>query len=293
MELIKIYKEFEDQSKCYMHLEKIRWDNKPICPYCSSIKSSKRKNEHRYKCLNCNRSFSVLVGTILEGTKLPLIKWFIAMCLILNARKGISSLQLSRDLGVNKNTAWYLQKRIRLAMEEEDIILKGIVEADETYIGGSEENKHYYKKKGPPKRGMAHKTAVLGMVERKGKIVVKVLERTWGKEIKPILKQKIDKSSEIVTDGFGGYANIDQYFTKHTILNHSKFVRKKGQYYTNTIEGFWSMLKRAIIGQYHKISPEYLQGYLNEITYKFNNRNEKDLFNKLLFSSLNTINAKC
>jgi transposase-like protein len=288
-----MYQEFENQDKCYRHLEKIRWGSQPECPYCNSHNACKRKNENRYKCLDCNRSYSVLVGTIMEGTKLPLIKWFIAMCLILNAKKGISSLQLSRDIGVNKNTAWYLQKRLRNAMKEDDVILKGIVEADESYIGGSEENKHYYTKKkdGAPKRGTANKTPVLGMVERKGKIIVKVITRTWGKEIQPILKEKIDKSSEVVTDGFGGYYNIGQYFSKHEVLNHSKFIRKKGQYYTNTIEGFWSLLKRAIIGQYHKISPEYLQGYLNEITFKYNHRNDVDAFNILLINSLNTSNA--
>ena len=293
MEIIKITKRFDNQRKCYDYLEKIRWDNHPICPYCGSKKASARKNEHRYKCLACNSSFSVLVGTIMEATKLPIIKWFIAMCLILHAKKGISSLQLSRDIGVNKNTAWYLQKRIRKAMSEDDIMLKGIIEADETYVGGSLENQHYYdkKKKDPPKGGSSHKTPVLGMAERGGKIVVKVLERTWGNEIKPIMRQKIDCSSEIVTDGFGGYYNIGNFFKKHTILNHSKFIRKKGQYYTNTIEGFWSLLKRAIIGQYHKITPKHLQGYLDEITFKYNHRNDRKAFNLLLINCLNRSNA--
>lgn len=293
MELIKIAERFNSQEKCYSYLEKLRWDNHPICPYCESAKASRRKNEHRYKCLVCNRSFSVLIGTIMQGTKLPILKWFIAMGLILNAKKGLSSLQLSRDIGVNKNTAWYLQKRIRQAMQEDDIVLKGIVEADETYIGGSLENKHYHKKKkeGPPKRGTGHKIPVLGMVERKGKIIVKVLARTWGNEIHPIMQKNIDKESEVVTDGFGGYCNIDKLFAKHTVLNHSKYIRKKGNYYTNSIEGFWSMLKRAILGQYHKITPKYLQGYLDEITFKYNHRNDELAFKALLMNSLNKSNA--
>ena len=129
------------------------------------------------------------------------------------------------------------------------------------------------------------------MAERQGKIIVKVVSRTWGKELQPIIKQKVDKDSEIVTDGFGGYYNLGQHFVKHEVLNHSKFIRKKGKYYTNTIEGFWSMLKRAVIGQYHKISPEYLQGYLNEITFKYNHRFEQNMFNTLLNNALNTSNA--
>ncbi len=210
------------------------------------------------------------------------------MCLILHAKKGISSLQLSRDIGVNKNTAWYLQKRIRQAMNEDDIILGGVIETDESYVGGSLSNKHYYKKQGLKydKSGMEHKTAVLGMVQRKGKIVTKVLNKAWGKEIKPIMKDRIEKSSEVVTDGFGGYKDLDQHFKKHIKLNRTKFIRKVDSYHTNTIEGFWSMLKRAVIGQYHKVSPRYLQNYLDEITFKYNHRHDDNCFNLLMYRAL-------
>lgn len=290
MEILETLKKFGTQEQCVSYLEKIRWGDKALCPYCSSTRSSKRKDVLRHKCLDCNRSFSVLVGTIMESTKLVLPKWFVAMNLILNAKKGISSLQLARDIGVNKNTAWYLQKRIRQAMNEDDNILKGIIEADESYVGGSLVHKHERDKqeKQYHKSGMEHKTPVLGMLQRKGKIVVKVLNKAWGKEIKPLMKKIIDKDSELVTDGFGGYKDLGQYYNEHVVLNHSKQIRRIGEYHTNNIEGFWSMLKRAIVGQYHKISTEHLQEYLDELAFKYNHRNNQYAFETLINNCLKT-----
>ena len=288
MEILGLVKDFGTQEQCITKLEELKWKGKPLCPYCGSEKSTKRKGSFRHHCHSCNAAYSVMIGTIMESTKLPLPKWFLAMFLIINAKKGISSLQLARDLGINKNTAWYLQKRIRQAMNEEDQILKGLVEADETYIGGSLTNKHEKLKeeRAYNQSGMEHKIPVLGMIERKGKIIVKVLNRAWGQEIKPILKEKVARESELITDGFGGYKDLGKHFANHVILNHSKKIRKIGEYHTNTIEGFWSMLKRAIIGQYHKISTKHLQDYLNEMAFKYNYRNRENAFNTLLSNSL-------
>jgi len=293
MGIIEIVKQFGTQEECISYLESLKWGNIPTCPYCQSQRSSKRKNEFRHHCQECNRSYSVLVGTIMESTKVPLPKWFAAIALILNAKKGISSLQLSRDLGINKNTAWYLQKRIRQVMGDDDLFLTGIIEADETYIGGSLVNKHDKEKasKQYHKTGMNHKTPALGMVERNGKIIVKVLNKAWGKEIKPMLRKSVDLKSVIVTDGFGGYKDLDQSFKKHVVLNHSKKVRKVGEYHTNTIEGFWSMLKRAILGQYHKITHRYLQNYINEMAFKYNIRNEENPFELLINKALRKVHV--
>ena len=133
MEITALILKYNSQEKCIDFLEELNWGGIARCPYCGSTRSTRRKDYLRHKCHGCNKSFSVLVGSIMESTKLPLTKWFAAMCLILHAKKGISSLQLARDLGVNKNTAWYLQKRIRQAMNEDNLILKGIIEADESY----------------------------------------------------------------------------------------------------------------------------------------------------------------
>lgn len=284
MELIKMIEKYNTQGKCIAYLEKQRWSDRPICPYCNSNKSSKKTQELRHTCLNCGRSFSVFIGTIFESTKLPITKWFAAMCLILNAKKGISSLQLARDLHVNKNTAWYLQKRIRQAMRDDDFILKGIVEIDETYVGGSMTNKHLFTKIESGKNyrgGMEHMVPVLGMIEREGKIILKVIEKASGKEIKPFIKSKVAPYSTIITDGFGGYFGLNKHFKKHIILNHTQNIRKINKYNTSTLEGFWTLIKRSFFGQYHQISKEHLQGYLNELAFKYNYK-KTNMFNLLL-----------
>jgi transposase-like protein len=293
MELIKMIEKYNTQGKCIAYLEKKRWSDMPICPYCGSNRSSKKTQELRHTCLSCGRSFSVLVGTIFEATKLPINKWFTAICLILQAKKGISSLQLARNLHVNKNTAWYLQKRVRQAMEDNDHILKGIVEIDETYVGGSMSNKHYITKLESGKNykaGMEHMIPVLGMIERKGKIILKVIEKAYGIEIKPFIKSKIAPESTIVTDGFGGYSGLGNYFENHIILNHSQNKRTISQFNTSTLEGFWTLIKRAFIGQYHKISRKHLQEYLNELAFKYNYR-KTNMFNLLLNNILQPATA--
>jgi transposase-like protein len=284
MELIKIMNKLNTQSKCIAYLEKNRWPVTPICPYCNSTKSSRKTQEFRHTCHNCKRSYSVLVGTLFDSTKLPITKWFFAIHLITNAKKGISSLQLARDLHVNKNTAWFLQKRIRQAMKDEDCILSGIIEIDETYVGGSISNKNYFTKLKSGKyhkTGMEHMVPVLGMIQRKGKILLKVLEKASGIEIKPYIKIKVTSGSTIITDGFGGYYGLNDHFENHIILNHSKYKRSINQYNTSTLEGFWTLVKRSFIGQYHKISKDHLQDYLNELAFKYNNR-KTNMFNILV-----------
>jgi transposase-like protein len=211
-----------------------------------------------------------------HSTKLPLSKWFLAISVILSAKKGISSLQLARTIDVNKNTAWYMQKRIRESMKT-DILLDGIIETDETYIGGALGNMKLTEKKrrNPYKSGMGHKTPVLGMYERiTGKVRLDTIFHADGQTIKPIMKAKISKQSEIITDGFGGYFGLDKYFQKQTKMNHSKNIRKVGEYNLSHIEGFFSTIKRAIIGQYHSLSEKHLQSYMDEITFKKNNSPE-------------------
>jgi transposase-like protein len=298
MNILEVITKFPDQEACIHHLEALRWHNKPQCPYCKSVQSTKRAGTQRHQCNSCNRSYSVLVGTIFEDTKLPLAKWFLAIAIILNAKKGLSSRQLSRDLGINRNTAWYLQMRIRKAMQEGDDgdLFKGIVEIDETYIGGAKAN--HSKKKRQARRdnglqitGMQDKQAVVGLLERAGRIKLQVIEKAHGKTIKPIIEQTVSKDASLVTDGFGGYAGLHKQYKEHQVLNKDKEEYVRGEYHTNTIEGFWTLLKRGIYGQYHKVSVAYLQEYLNEFTFKYNHRANRSNFDLLINRCLMPINV--
>ena len=293
MNIIAITSKFNTQEKCIKHLELIRWDKRPICPYCKGERTTKLKQEHRHHCNTCNKSFSVLVGTMFEDTNLSLPKWFAAITLILNAKKGISSRQLARDIGINKDTAWYLQMRIRVAMREPDVILNGIVEIDETFIGGrlSNKTKKYRMQRddaGLNPTGMEHRQAVLGLLQRKGKVLAKVIKKATGAVIKPIIMTNIKKESTLITDGFGGYANLYKEYKEHQIVNHQNDEFVKGIYHTNSIEGFWSLVKRSIMGQFHHLSIRYLDLYIDECSYKFNNRQNENLFSSFLTTALKT-----
>ena len=289
MNIIDTIKRFPDQARCVAYLEGLRWQNEPECPYCKSKRSTKRQESYRHQCHSCNKSYSVLVGTIFESTKLPLNQWFLAISLMLNAKKGLSARQLSRDLGINRKTGWYLQMRIRAAMNdgENKDLFKGIVEVDETFIGGKKAN--HSKKKRQERRynqqqttGYQDKQPVIGLLERDGRLKLQVIERADGKTIKPIIKQTVSADAEIVTDGFGGYAGLSKIFREHQVLNKEKEEYAKGKYHTNTIEGFWTLLKRGIYGQYHKVSVDHLQSYLDEFTFKYNHRANKFIFDLLV-----------
>lgn len=289
MDLSIILENYTTHKACIKHLEKIRWGSIPQCTYCYSKRSSPVEKENRHKCRDCNNSYSVLVGTIFESSKLPLHKWFIALYLIMDAKKGISSLQLSRHLNINKDTAWFLQRKIRAAMSETNL-LEGIIEIDETYIGGGLTKMNHKQKRNEEynKSGMEHKQPVLGMYQRNGKIILRHLNKAWGEEIKPILSYHISKESTVITDGFGGYFGIAKNYKDHIILNHSKKIYNIGSYNMSSLEGFWSMVKRAVIGTYHKISVKYLQEYLDELAFKYNYKDNKNryeiLLNNLLFN---------
>jgi len=281
MNIIQVYKQFPTDNDCLAHLEKVRWPGGPRCPYCGSENSSALPKEHRHHCNSCNTSYSVTVGTIFHDTKLDLQKWFLAISLILNAKKGISSRQLSRDLEVNKNTAWYLAMRIRKAMIEigQRELLQRIVEADETYVGGKP-------RKGgssvPRKRGRgAKKACVIGLAERGGKIKAKVAKNVSQKTLASFVRENVKtKAATVISDEFSGYFTLFS-FVNHKTINHS-VAYADGDIHTNTIESFWSLLKRGIVGQYHKVSPQYLAKYVDEFCYRQNNRKNPEIFAQTL-----------
>lgn len=279
MNLIQVYKQFPDHEACIKHLEAVRWKGTPTCPYCNSARVTSIKDTLRHHCNECNTSFSVMVGTMFHHTHLDLQKWFLAISLVLNAKKGIAARQLGRDLEVNKNTAWYLAMRIRKAMLEpmERELLEGIVEMDETYIGGKP-------RKGsggePPKRGRGtKKVPVVGMVERGGnmKAFVKSDRSLDSKSLMSLVRRGVNtKATTLITDEYSGYFRM-KTIVDHQTVNHQVWY-VDGMKHTNTCESFWALLKRGIVGQYHKVSVRHLPKYVDEFTYRYNNRKNPDVF---------------
>lgn len=280
MDLVEIFQKYPTQDICIQHLECIRWRGAPRCPYCQSSNVSPLPSEKRHHCNNCNTSFSVTVGTIFHHTHLPLQKWFLAVTLMLNSKKGISSRQLSRDLKVNKDTAWRISMKIREAMTETEqrTILHGLVEVDETYIGGKPRKEFPGDNKHPRGRG-TKKVPVVGMVERDGNVKAQVVKRDQLKmrSLSTLIRRNVDiKNTILITDEFSGYLKIKN-FMEHEVVNHSNWY-VRGDIHTNNIESFWALLKRGIVGQFHKVSLRYLNNYISEFCYRFNNRKNDDLF---------------
>ncbi len=289
MDIVQVYKQFPTQLDCIKHLETVRWDNIPACPYCQSTKQTPLKNTNRYHCNTCNTSFSVTVGTIFHKTKCDLQKWFIAISLVLNAKKGYSARQLGRDIEVTKDTAWYMFMRIRKALLEQHELMTGIIEADETYIGGKNKNRHNDKKiEGGQGRGGSDKIPVIGVLQRDGKVNAKKSKDVSGKTLNSFIKANVKEGETISTDEWKGYSRISEKFT-HLVVSHRKGEYVKGKAHTNTLEGFWSLFKRGIVGQYHQISEKYLDCYIDEFCFRYNNRNIESrlTFNLVMKKSVN------
>lgn len=291
MNLIEVMERFPDQESCIAHLERIRWNGKPVCPHCE-CKKVVRKNEEgvsrvgRYHCKGCGASFKVTCGTVFHGTKIPLQKWFMAVALIMNAKKSLSSYQLSRDLDLKQKAAWYLITRIRAEMAKKGgALLQGIIEADETYIGGKPRKANKKADRENAKRGRGtEKDAVIGAVQRGGKVVAQLAPNLTGRTILNFIKSFVNiKDSELITDEYHAYNLIGREL-KHTIINHQEqFV--DGGTHTNTIEGFWLLLKRAWYGSHHHYQTAYTPLYVAEGCYKYNYRN-MDMFGKFIRESM-------
>jgi transposase-like protein len=283
MNIVSIYKQFPTEADCIAHLERVRWRGKPICPYCKSGRTTSAKIERRHHCNGCNTSFSVTVNTIFHHTHLDLQKWFLAISLVLNAKKGISARQLARDLEVNRNTAWYMGMRIRNAMFEQGELLKGIIEMDECYIGGKP-------RKGNSPRGGMHKRGrgtdkppVVGMVERGGRIVARPVDKTKLKamSLSKMVRDNVDIANAVlITHEYCGYLRVKN-FMPHQVINH-KVCYANGEIHTNTIESFWGLLKRGIFGQYHRVTLRHLHQYVTEFCYHHNHRKNPALFDLTL-----------
>jgi transposase-like protein/IS1 family transposase len=284
-------------------LEKLRWAGNPVCPHCESDKVYERETrKHFFHCNNCNNDFTVLFGTIFEGTKMPLPKWFLLVGMMLNARKGISAMEISRHLGVTYKTAWYSAMRVRCAMIDQVDMLEGILEMDEAYLGGKPRHRNAPDNKATlsnltlapkvSKRGRGtSKVAVIGIVEREGKkrVVTEVAGKLNSTEMLKLLKKYVNEEKAVMmTDDARFYKKFEDKL-QHLIINHSKKQYVDGEIHTNTIEGFWSIIKNGLRGEYHVLSRKYLPFYLAEFTYKYNRRSKEDkleAFNETITKSV-------
>ena len=281
MDIISVMKQFGTQADCLRYIEKKRWGTSVSCIYCTSRhvgRKNKEKIESGYNCYDCGSTFSIISGTVFHGTKIPLPKWFAAISLVLNSKKSISSPALGRLIGVSQKTAWFMLMRLRDRMSDEDSeLLQGIIEADETYIGGSTRTKK--KKWNKSKRGRGtNKAPVVGMVERGGKVIAEYLKKLGdGNVSKFLLKHIKSKDTILMTDEFRVYKPMEKH-VERKVIKHREFEYVNGDIHTNTIEGFFSLLKRAYHGTHHSYSVKWLPLYLKEACYKYNNRNNDNMF---------------
>lgn len=266
----------EDEARAY--LEAIRWPEGPICPHCGCFErigklEGEAHREGLYKCYDCRSQFTVTVGTVMHRTKIPLRKWVLAFHILCASKKGVSALQLQRMLGLGSyRTAWHMAHRIRLAMREEPLatMLKGQVEADETYIGGKS-------RRGIRGRGSERKTPVLALVERNGRVRAKPVERVNAEELKGAIREHVDRSSSIHTDEWAAYTGIGREFEGgHYVVRHKQGEYAAGPASTNTAESYFSLLKRAVYGAHHHVSKRHLGRYLDGQSFLWNTRHLSD-----------------
>lgn len=287
MENITIFKSLVDMLQmlpndgvCRIYLEKIRWNGEPICPHCG-VKSVthyklKTKGEFKglYKCQDCRKRFTVTAKSMFEGSHIGLRKWFIAMYIFSSHKKGISSHQLGRDLGITQKSAWFMLGRIRLVFEDDENAKPkfGVMSADETFVGGKNKNRHLDKKVEQSQgRSYKDKTPVFGVMNYGGEIRTRVVPNTQADTLKPIIKEMVTEGSILITDEWKGYSNLSTDY-KHIVVKHNEGNYASGAFSSNNVENFWSHLKRGIYGIYHQVSAEHLHRYCSEFEFRFNSR---------------------
>lgn len=288
LNLSAVAKYFSDEDSAREFLENKRWPNGTICPHCKSTgayiltpkaESAKPGRKGLWKCKACRKQFTVTVGTIFEDSRIPLSKWLLAIHLLSSSKKGMSAHQIHRMLGVTYKSAWFMMHRIRYAMQQEPLAskLSGIIEVDETYVGGKSKNMHAsVRKQKVQGRGTVGKAPVVTLVEREGRVKMMYMQDVTGDNLKEAMKDCIVPTAQIMTDESPSYGFAQNEFASHETVNHKQGEYVRGNAYTNTAESVHALLKRGIIGTYHHVSKFHLHRYLSEFDFRFNNRKVED-----------------
>lgn len=272
---------FTDPEKAREHFEAIRWPNGPYCPYCGVIDrvaplGGKSMGPGWYHCKDCRRKFTAAVGTIYERSHIPMTKWLLATHLMCASKKGMSAHQLHRIIGLPYKTVWFMAHRIREGMRDLNPAptpmggANKVVEADETYIGGKEKNKHRSKRNAANIGGMGKEIA-FALVERQGRVRTQHIHSVTAKTLRPILVEQLDAATRLMTDDAGQYRHMHGDF-RHEVVNHGIGEYVRGEAYTNTVESYFAILKRGITGTYHHVSQQHLKRYLAEFDFRYNER---------------------
>lgn len=279
---------FPDETAARAYLVSMRWPEGVRCPRCQSGKVHKIGRRWAFQCKQCTKKgyqFSPLVGTIFENTNLPLRTWFHVIFLMCQSKKGVSALQIHRMIGTGSyRSAWYMCHRIRAAMQSPEFKrLSGIVEVDETYVGGSLKNMHRSRARKLRTEPRLGKTAVIGAIERKGNVVAKVIRNTSGGTLTSFVRRTVDERVDLLaSDQAAGYRFLKHAGYPHKTVDHSKGEYVRGVVHTANLDSFWSLLKRGIVGNFHHVSKGYLPLYLNEFSYRHNNRNNPEMFSAII-----------
>ena len=276
MNLVKLIERFSNEDACRDYLERLRWPDGVRCPRCDHNATSRLRQQDKFECASCEYQFSVTSGTIFHDTHLPLWKWFIATYLMCESKKGISAAQLGRTIGVSYKTAWYLAHRIRAAIADNEMsTLRGKIEIDETWIGG--------KVKGEGRGFTENKSIVVGAVSRDGGLRLEIVHARDTKTLKAFIEKHVSDDAEaIFTDGYEPYVDAVPLGMDHEQVIHSADEWVVGECHTNTVESVWSLLKRSIVGTFHKISKKHLEAYLDELEWRFNNRENPYIWRETL-----------